>query len=417
MSSAHSIPVSPTNLRLFARTAFGFRNPSQWPVALQRAAFFLVAAIGEFLAATRLFGWLVAGLARGASLLLTLLTPHAAADLDNEPQRERLRVIVLATLLAAVIISLGGNAIFTWFAGTFSGDDPRRYYYAHDTHNLILYAFVTPVYMAASVAIVYCTLSSFSFTDRTAIQSESPGRLWPAARLGLVLAAIVLLSGLVQVNYFRDNIMGLHTAEPDSLKPVCRDRIFWFVEEVASGAGFQSVRLNSAGVYYLCMQFCHMAVIAAAVWCTVTAMFSLYRLGLSLTPEFLVRNGGAEPVRAKLKRFSLLEVSAKWLALILTVHIYVWGASCLRGGQNIRVTAMALLALQFFVLATPRLLIEYRLLRCAAITPTNSASEIQWPDLIDQRDKIMSISVSCAHFLVQLALALLISKLLTIAVG
>ena len=78
---------------------------------------------------------------------------------------------------------------------------------------------------------------------------------------------------------------------------------------------------------------------------------------------------------------------------------------------------MALLALQFFVLATPRLLIEYRLLKCAAITPTNSASEIQWPDLIDQRDKIMSISVSCAHFLVQLALALLISKLLTIAVG
>ena len=51
-----------------------------------------------------------------------------------------------------MVISLGGNALFTWLAGTFSGDDPRRYYYAHDTHNLIMYAVVAPAYMAASAA-------------------------------------------------------------------------------------------------------------------------------------------------------------------------------------------------------------------------------------------------------------------------
>jgi hypothetical protein len=414
VSAAHSTPVRSGNFGLLGRTAFGFRSILQWPVALQRTAFFLIASTGEFLAASRLFGWLVSGLAQGVSFILTLLTPHAAADLDNEPHRERLRIVVMATILAAVIISLGGNAIFTWLAGTFAGHDPHRYYYAHDKHNLIMYAIVAPAYMAASAAIIYCALSSFSLTDRTAYQRALPGRVWPIVRLGFVLSGIVLVSGLVQVNYFEDNIMGLAKADPASLKPGCRDRVFWFVDEISGGGG---VRLNSAGVYYLCMQFSHMAIIAAAVWFMITAMFAMYRLGLDLTPEFLTRNGGAAPVRTKLKRFSLLEVSAKWLALILTVHIYIWGDSCLKGAENIRVTAMVLLALQFFVLATPRLLIEYRLLKCAAIDPESIGSEIEWPNLIDQRDRVMSTGVSCCHFVVQLALALLIGKLFTIAVG
>ena len=79
--------------------------------------------------------------------------------------------------------------------------------HAHDAHNLILYAFVTPIYMAASVAIVYCVLSSFSFTDRTAIQSDFGVACGLPRDLVWFWAAIVLLSGLVQVNYFRDNII------------------------------------------------------------------------------------------------------------------------------------------------------------------------------------------------------------------
>ena len=362
---------------------------------------------------------LVNALARSASFLLTLLTPQAAADLDNEPERNRLRTLVWATALAGVVISLGGNGIFTWHAGTFSGDDPRRYYYAHDVHNLVLYAFVAPAYLAASAAIIYCALSSFSLTDRTANQSDLPGRVWPVLRLGLVLSWIVLLAGLVQVNYYEDNIMGLGK-DAKSLKEACR-RAFWFVEEISGGDGVKTLRLNSAGVYYLCMQFCHMAIVAAAVWLVVTAMFTLYPLGLKLTPGFLARSGGVEPVRAKLERFSLLEVSAKWLSLILWVHIYIWGHSCLKGEQNIQVMHMALLALGFFVLATPRLFIEYRLLKCAAIDRGNIDPAIKWPDLIDQRDKVKSTVVSCAHFVVQLVAALLLGKyivgLITIVFG
>jgi hypothetical protein len=158
-------------------------------------------------------------------------------------------------------------------------------------------------------------------------------------------------------------------------------------------------------------------VIAAAVWFAITAMFTLYRFGLRLTPEYLAHNGGAEPVRERLKRFTLLELSAKCLTLILTVHIYIWRDSCLKGDQNIRVTAMFLLALGFFMLATPRLLIEYRLLKCAAADRTNLDSTIEWPDLVDQRDKFKATLVSGIHFMVQLTLGLLIAKLITIALG
>ena len=280
-----------------------------------------------------------------------------------------------------------------------------------------MYAFVAPVYLAASASIIYCALSSFSFTGRTAYQSDPPDRMRAIVRLALVLSGVVLLAGSVQVNYYNDNIMGLAAADPASLKPKCRDRIFWFVEEISGGNGVKVLRLNSAGVYYLCMQFCHMAVVAAAVWFIATYMFTLYRLGLVLTPEFLARNGGAAPVRAKLTRFTLLEVSAKWLALILTVHIYIWRHSCLEGSGNIRVMAMALLALGLFVLATPRLLIEYRLLKCAAVDHDTIDLDLDWPDLIDQRDKLMSTVVSSAHFVVQLALAILITQVFTIAFG
>ena len=75
--------------------------------------------------------------------------------------------------------------------------------------------------------------------------------------------------------------------------------------------------------------------------------------------------------------------------------------------------AMVLLALQFFVLATPRLLIEYRLLRCAAVDAPSTSSNVVWPDLIDQRDKVKSTVVSCVHFLVQLALFMLAIRLIT----
>ena len=324
MSSAQTTPVHPGNFLLLRRTAFGFRSLLDWPTALQRALFFAIASAGEYLAETRLFGGLVSGLARGARFLLTLLTPQAAADLDNEPPRDGLRILIWATALAAIVISLGGNAYFTLRAGTFFGDDPHRYYYSRDVHNLVMYAFVAPVYLAASASIIYCALSSFSFTGRTAYQSDPPDRMRAIVRLASVLSGVVLLAGSVQVNYYNDNIMGLAAADPASLKPKCRDRIFWFVEEISGGNGVKVLRLNSAGVYYLCMQFCHMAVVAAAVWFIATYMFTLYRLGLVLTPEFLARNGGAAPVRAKLTRFTLLEVSAKWLALILTVHIYIW---------------------------------------------------------------------------------------------
>jgi hypothetical protein len=165
------------------------------------------------------------------------------------------------------------------------------------------------------------------------------------------------------------------------------------------------------------MQFCHMAVIAAAVWFMITGMFTLYRLGLDMTPDYLARNGGVEPVRARLRRFTLLEISGKWLALILMIHIYIWRDSCLKGEHNIRVTAMFLLALSLFVLATPRLLIEYRLLNCASAEPGSLERGVEWPDIVDQRDKLMSTIVSCVHFAVQITLALLIAKLITIAIG
>jgi hypothetical protein len=412
MSSASSSAVPLDSFRLFGRTTFGFGNPLHWLSAVQRVVFFLLAIAGELLAATKLFGWLIDRVTRGADFLLTMLTPHAAADLENEPRRDGLRILIWATALAALVISLGGNALFTGLAKTFYGDDPRRFYYASDIHNLVLYTFVAPVYMAASASIIYCALSSFSLTNPSGLQGGWASRVWPIVRLGLVLSGIVLIAGQVQVNYFEENIMGLTKADPESLKPACRGKLFWFVDEFPEKNG-AIIRLNSAGVYYLCMQFCHMAVVAAAVWFLITAMFNLYHLGLVLTPDFLVRNGGADPVHAKLKRFSLLEVSAKWLALILTVHIAIWGDSCLKGKENIRAMAMVLLALQFFVLATPRLLIEYRLLRCAAVDAPSTSSNVVWPDLIDQRDKVKSTVVSCVHFLVQLALFMLAIRLIT----
>jgi hypothetical protein len=404
------LPDPADNYQLFERTSFGFRSIIGWPTAVQRVTFFAIASAGEFLLAMRLIGWLVQGLAQSVAALLTLLTPHAAANLENEPPRHGLRILVWATLLAAFVTSLGGNAAFTWMADTLIGDDPKRYYYLHDGHNLVLYAFVTPIYMAASAAVIYCALSSLTVTGGATFP------VWPVLRLGFVLSWMVLLAGVVQVNYFRDNIMGVAMAEPASLEAQCRDRVFWFLESMPLASG-KIVRLNSAGIYYLCMQFCHMAVIAAAVWFAITAMFTLYRFGLRLTPEYLARNGGAEPVRERLKRFTLLELSAKCLTLILTVHIYIWRDSCLKGDQNIRVTAMFLLALGFFMLATPRLLIEYRLLKCAAADRTNLDSTIEWPDLVDQRDKFKATLVSGIHFMVQLTLGLLIAKLITIALG
>jgi hypothetical protein len=405
------------NLQLFSKTDFGFGSVVLWPTAVSRVAFFAVASGSELLAATRLFGWIVDGVARGMAAVLTILTPHAAADLQAEPPRHGLRILIWATGSAAVVTSLGGNAVFTALEGTFDGTDSHRYYYSHDLHNLILYTFVVPIYMAASAAIVYCALSSFSFTGQVAQEDALSARIWRVLRLAFVLSGIVLVAGLVQVNYFRDNIMGLTLADPGSLLPMCRDRVFWFMEEVSRAADSKILRLNSAGVYYLCMQFSHMALIAAGVWFTVTAMFTLYRLGLSLTPQYLARNGGAEPVRARLQRFSLLELSAKCLVLILTVHIYIWRDSCLKGDHNIRVTAMALLAFAFFILATPRLLIEYRLLKCAAVDPGQTSDTVTWPDLVDQRDKLTSTIISGMHFIAQITLALFVARLVNIARG
>jgi hypothetical protein len=78
---------------------------------------------------------------------------------------------------------------------------------------------------------------------------------------------------------------------------------------------------------------------------------------------------------------------------------------------------MFLLAFGFFMLATPRLLIEYRLLKCAAVERSVVDARLEWPDLVDQRDKFTSTIISSIHFAVQLTLGLLIAKLITIALG
>jgi len=408
---------SATPITVLWRTAFGFRSIWQWPTAIQRATFFLIASVAEYLAATRLIGWLVRGLSASASVFLFLLTPQAAADLEGEPRRDMLRTIIIATVISAIVISLVGNGIFTWLAGTFSGDDTRRYYFIEDTHNLVMYAVVAPAYLAAAAAIIYCAFSTFTLEERAARSSSWPENLAKIIRLGTVISSIVLISGLVQVNYFQDNIMGLASQAPDRIEPNCANRLYWFVDQITASDTGRHLTLNSAGVYYICMQFIHMAIVTAALLCILTAMYNLYRLAGRLSPDFLLAHGGTDPVRKKLARFSLLEVSAKWLALILTVHIYIWGDSCLRGHENIRVTAMFLLALQFFILATPRLLIEYRLLRVAALERGSGDSTIEWPDLIDQRDRLKCTGISSLHFVVQLALAVMITKLIDVAIG
>ena len=396
-------------MKLWPRVDFGFepiKNPRslksyaavrKWTGAGQRVAFFLVGRAVDKMLSVAQISTVLAVLVNLLHFVGSLVTPPITADLGNTPRRDRLLIVVVATVIATVAFSYFGNRYYALSIGTYDGTDSSRYYFIDDAHNRIIYLLIAPLYMGACAAVIVSTFNLMVLAPAVPATRSPINIGWRIFALSVTVTGAIVLAAAIQARYFDDNIRGMAT-NPNVVTQLCRDKIFWFVDSVGAEGERKALYLNKAGVYYICVQFLRMFTIFAAVWCVISAMINLFKLGFDLDPRFVERNGGYAGVRERISQFTLIEISAKCLVVALWIHFYVWGDSCLAGSGNINAAAIALYIFSFTLLATPRLLLEYKLLKCVLLEAGERRTRVQWPHLLDQRDRLFSAFVSIIFF-------------------
>jgi len=370
----------------------GYRNRGYFYAAsfIERAAL-QRSAVGAVL---RILGYGVRGLLLG-------ITPPAEARLWQEVKRHNVLAVWVAAFITTFIFSFVFNAWYSNLAKTFYGTDTEHHqYFWNDWHNKAIYAIIAPFYVSFSVVVIYSTFKWITVRFRAADRTGGQNWWLDVLRMVLVTSLLILAAGQVQVSYFNSNVTAM------SMKPTasrsqdmiddCKRRTYWFMEDTkattAAGDVLTTAQLdprrylNSAGIYYLTSQFLRQLIVFAAVVCFAAASLEMWRFGRELEAKLSPSDKALEETQVMVTHYTIVEIAMKGLAGALTWHFAVWGDSCLRGSNNIKVATVAVFIIGFLLLMIPRQFVEHRLMRWMVRHNLHQRVGGEWPSLIPRQD-------------------------------
>ena len=341
--------------------------------------------------------WLLKALIALFRLFVWGVSPSQTFGFRQPPTWPRILLVAAGAALAAYVFSYWLNYLFAFLAGTLSGSDPARRYFLEDRHNIQIYTFIAPAYIACASTIIYVYAVNASLNRDALAPPQGPlrrrGRLTFFALLvaSMAVAALWFYYQQVVTNYGSFEHASKFVAG-EAFK-TCSAITYWFVERDAGG----KLSLNVSGFAYFFGNFARLAIVLASALCFVAASAAAIRLGLRIRADGH-ETYNVEGVRRTLYSFSVIELWTKGLYLILDTHGKVWGDSCLKGDLNIKVAGILVVIVGLVILTIPRNFVEYRLWRYlrerAAIDPQEGL-----PDLRSEQMNWLYSMMASAFFL------------------
>jgi hypothetical protein len=281
------------------------------------------------------------------------ISPDVPAVLSRESESGVPWYAFRAGAGGAFIFTFVVTAIWNLFNGTWSGTEPNRLYFSRDITNLVEYAFLCPLHVGLSAALICLMFTSYQRLVATSELVRSPT---PPARPAAIASVVlfILLSGAIgTANFMRE-----------CLDPTIYHRVGWYVREVMPGG----VRvLGGLGVWYVILNFVLGVVVLAGAFSYLALSVACIRVGHGLADY-----SPAEPelafadLKSNLSTFTNGYLLAKLLTATLMLNSITWRWEHQVGSLNVIAMGLILSVVGVFFLSVPRYYVELEWLRYRA---------------------------------------------------
>lgn len=253
--------------------------------------------------------------------------------------------------------------------GRFSSDDPNEIFFFQDTTNLLLYAFVCPLYVALGCWILVAAITGWSTIRDLSHELDpdlgtSPGRSFVKS---LSLVVLILTIALFSTAMYIEDIM-----DPSRVPEQ-----YWFMETTASGEHV----LGALGVYYFLLNYSLLIVTLVSITVFMSVFVSTMDVGKALRSRRTAAGLDVGVLRAKLAAFTEVYLLAKMLTFTYMVNFFLWQDSPLGATQNIYSAYIFLTLFGVFFVSFPRYFVELQWFRLLVRSGEHSAQDDVYDDL------------------------------------
>jgi len=275
------------------------------------------------------------------------LSPAIPRAANSGISKEQRLHAFFAGALSAFVFCFLVPVVWTELIDRFDGPDERYLYFSDDVYNIVIYAFICPLYVgfgSVLMATVFDGGAELRLLQKK-LNISQPGRIGQVWRTALFFFSTLAFTLILTVNYIADAV---------NLERV--GVIYWFADEY-DGA---EVALNSLGVYYFIYNF---TLLLFTVWSFMAFMTSF--TAVTKVASALTRLGNAglvqlsrEEIEIKLKTFSYAYLFAKLQVAVYILNFWVWEKSPLGRSGNVVVAHVFLVIIGWICLSIPKHYIE-----------------------------------------------------------
>lgn len=266
-------------------------------------------------------------------------------------------------------ITLLFSLVFTTFISFQSGTLIRSNIegvigFLDDTHNIILYSIVVPIYVGCCVCLIIAVILNWKYINKAAINDKIDVENYNNsidAKHTLRIVSFFTLSLFIS-SFFISNYI-------DELKNVKEiGHQYWFFSNIEN-----VIVLNKAGAYYLFLNTMLLLITSFAALCYISISIEAFRLGRnlekSLSLEEDIKDNKVTEAYITSKEQKFLDIVedfawsyfiAKILILVYIVNILIWQDSPAGKVSNVHVAIFVLFVIGIFFVALPRLYLSSR---------------------------------------------------------
>jgi hypothetical protein len=257
--------------------------------------------------------------------------------------------IFLIGLSFGFLISLVANGLFSYFSGTLYGTDSRIFYFKDDVFNLIIYAFIAPLYIGFCFCIIAKAYFGWGRLRRISDQISGPiDAATDRARNPTFMLVAAILPNVVVFRY----IAGI------SEKAYFNGKLYWFLSSDSSNM----IHFNTTGYVYVFAILIKMVVIVVAVLAFTSVVIEVVRTSYFLAGQSKIKRSQVIGVVWLIRFYEQLVVYIKYLFAVVIVHGVIWALSPLgQQGKNIWLSVICASFIFLFVVESPKLYFDHTL--------------------------------------------------------
>lgn len=277
-------------------------------------------------------------------LSLSPIIPSQLKHSTPPPNYPRLFIVCfIVAFFFCFVVTLG----LCYWEGTLYGEDPTRRYFFQDWFNLLLYAFVCPLYVSLCCCIIANCIQGWSdladYADKISGPSPVNRQNW---RIFVVFLIAISLCTLFITNYIHDVLTP--DAEHASIA-----RVYWFMRELEG-----NVRaLNRVGYYYVVLNFSLQLFVLIGAACFISMASEVLRVG---KVDDVNRIESFKKLECELATFTRGYAFTKGVVATLALNTMIWQLSPLGKTDNLVAAQVLLLVVGIFFVAVPRQFVELK---------------------------------------------------------